>query len=103
MGCPIRSFAPAFHRPQNWRSNAVVCHEASVQLNGRRNIIVSLKGRSQTKKRERFQRSKRVNAQRLIAQFSGVTPVKWNNFQLAWDANSRALLQLSVRTRAVSR
>jgi hypothetical protein len=47
--------------------------------------------------------ARRVDAQRLIAQFSGVTPVKWNNFQLAWDANFRALLQLSVRTRAERR
>jgi len=47
--------------------------------------------------------ARRVDAQRLIAQFSGVTPVKWNNFRLAWDANFRALLQLSVRTRAVRR
>ena len=73
-----------------------------MQLNGRRNIIVFLNGRSQTKN-ESGCGARGVDAQRLIAQFSGVTPVKWNNFQLAWDANFRALLQLSDRTRAERR
>jgi hypothetical protein len=78
---------------------------ATRQLCSSTGVVTSpfLEGPKPNGKRERSQRSKRVNAQRLIAQFSGVTPVKRNNFQLAWDANSRALLQLSVRSRAVCR
>jgi hypothetical protein len=49
---------------------------------------------------ERSRRLSRVNAKRLTAQSSGGTPVKRNAFQLAWDANFRALLRLSVRSRS---
>jgi hypothetical protein len=70
-----------------------------VQLGEHRNITTDSNGRNQKKKWERSRRLPRVNAQRLIAQFSSVTPAKQSKFRLAWDANFRALLQLSVRSR----
>jgi hypothetical protein len=96
---------PFFHRPSfpsldDRCSNVVPCYEPVVPLSARRNITFSSIGRSRTARRERSRRLPRVNAQRLIARFSGVTTVNRSNFRLAWDANSRALLRLSVRTRS---
>jgi hypothetical protein len=47
-GLPHRSHCPSLWSTADWRSNAVPCHETSVQLNQRRNIISFSNGRSQT-------------------------------------------------------
>lgn len=78
-------------------------HEPSAHLDARQNIITVANGRSQTVRCERLRRLSRVVAQRLFARFSGVAPVKRSDFRLAWDANFRALLRLSIRSRDARR